>query len=98
MLQGLALLILIQQVMLEEEKSGKIERIALRIMGISDSGYMTAVDGTGAVFELHPDGNRCFKLTFLHQELPPDEHVLRTILHCSLDFFKGLVRHKATRP
>jgi len=37
-----------------------MQKVALRITGISDSGYMTAVDSRGEGFELHPDGNRCF--------------------------------------
>jgi len=46
-----------QDVTLEEEKGGGMQKVALRITGISDSGYMTAVDSRGEGFELHPDGN-----------------------------------------
>jgi len=48
------------QVVLEEEKGGEMNKVPLRITGISDTGYMTAIDSKGENFELHPDGNRYF--------------------------------------
>ncbi|KAL0042345.1 hypothetical protein WJX77_009698 [Trebouxia sp. C0004] len=45
------------------------KEVALTIKGLTEYGYLLAVDTQGTAFALHPDGN-------------------------SLDFFKGLVRHK----
>ena len=42
-----------------KEGNNEEHSVALRITGISETGYMTATDSKGEVFELHPDGNRC---------------------------------------
>lgn len=44
--------------MLEEQGALGVEKVPLMITGISESGYLTAVDDGNANYELHPDGNR----------------------------------------
>jgi hypothetical protein len=63
------------QVVLEEEKGGEMNRVPLKITGISDNGYMTAVDSKGDIFELHPDGNRC---------IPSLQSLYNAWLYCDL--------------
>lgn len=74
----------------------KIERINLRITGVSENAYMTAIDKEGVSFELHPDGNRsaghtvyllaAFRSTIMRLRWGP--------ISCSLDFFNNLVRRR----
>ena len=33
-------------------------QVALTIQGLTEHGYLLAVDSVGTAFELHPDGNR----------------------------------------
>lgn len=53
-----------KQVVLEEQAHAGPTKIALEIKGISETGFLTAVDTKGETFELHPDGNRfCFLMS-----------------------------------
>ncbi len=70
------------------------KEVALTIKGLTEYGYLLAVDTQGTAFALHPDGNRYCQLTcrcFSPWEVMVE---LNALFGCSLDFFQGLIRHK----
>ncbi len=70
------------------------KQVALTIKGLTEYGYLLAVDTQGTAFALHPDGNRYCQLS-CRCSTPWEATVKRNALFCcSLDFFKGLIRHK----
>jgi len=70
------------------------KEVALTIKGLTEYGYLLAVDTQGTAFALHPDGNRYCQLTcrcFSPWEVMVE---LNALFGWSLDFFQGLIRHK----
>lgn len=70
------------------------KEVALTIKGLTEYGYLLAVDIQGTAFALHPDGNRYCQLSCKCST--PWEVMVKLNAHfqCSLDFFQGLIRHK----
>jgi biotin--protein ligase len=95
-----------QELQLEEGGS----RVGVRVAGLSQHGYLLAVDDEGESYELHPDGNRCahginvFGVWVAKGREGPQVCLIAALLSlrwccsslCSLDFFQGLVRKKIT--
>ena len=68
------------------------KEVALTIKGLTEYGYLLAVDIQGTAFALHPDGNRYCQLSC---RCPWEVTVkVNALFGCSLDFFQGLIRHK----
>ncbi len=47
------------QVLLEEGHDDSTRQEPVTITGLSENGYLSAIDADGKTIELHPDGNRC---------------------------------------
>ncbi len=67
------------------------KEVALTIKGLTEYGYLLAVDTQGTAFALHPDGNRYRQLSCRCWEVLVN---FNAPFGCSLDFFQGLIRHK----